>query len=153
MFKACRICCENLDIRGFPVFCGLLVALSNLLHSPAELLRKRISPLNKCRQRRGLHRTDAFVARFLSTLIAAYSTLSLLQLPGRKGLTAVGSGDLDGDSYHVPKGDSAVPAQRSAIARSKDEAPLAGLTIDLSMSSLLHCLVLLYERYVTHNTP
>lgn len=67
-----------LAAHGFPVFCGLLVGSSTLLNVVFRTMIDCIALTSACQGWRKRRRISLFIARFLSTLISAWSAMPLL---------------------------------------------------------------------------
>ena len=125
-----QILSKALAFHGFPSFFGLLVGLSTLLQPLLKLLGGRLTPLHKYWLWQRHQRT---LIRFLSTLVAAWSTFQVLQTPSQ-AISTDGEGPKECASQ-TPAGTCIATSQESAASlRPKQPIALAGRTIDLSTS-------------------
>lgn len=110
------------------------MGLSTLLQPLLTLLGDGLAPLDKYWPWRRHQRANTRVVRFLSTLIAAWSSLQILQASGQTVSTAVGSQGAKEEASQAPAGTCIATDQESvAVLCPKRPVALAGRTIDLSM--------------------
>ena len=105
-----------------------------MLQPLLKLLGDRLVPLDRRWPWRSHQRHMTLVVRFLSTLIAAWSSIQILQIPGQMIPTAVGYPGAEEEAGQSSAVTCVATVQESAVVgRPQEPVALAGRTIDLSM--------------------